>query len=130
MPLPDIANKILVRVMGLRFNPTELHTNKASQVLRQHRRDDDDEHDVDPRAATVTTSNRIFDDAARKVGLYRVRSNPLPIINEARDDCLLPLANRHGIGYEGAISHRSDTWRGDMVFVPARRAGAEAMVDI
>ena len=97
--------------------------------LRRHRRDGNDDtlRDVDPYSATPPTNptHRVFDDAARRIGSYRVRSAPLPYVSEPRDDSIAPLATRYGLGYVDGIS-RCKYFGGAIAFVPASRAVAEA----
>ena len=89
--------------------------------------DDDTFRDVNPRSATSPTNptHRLFDDAARRIGLYRVRSAPLPHVSNERDGCIAPLATRYGLGYTDGIS-RCKEYGSAIAFVPALCAGTEA----
>ena len=71
-------------------------------------------------------SQRIFDDAATKLGLYRVRNKPMLNVSNVRDDCIEPLTNRYGLGWESGVSRSSVG--GAFAFVPALCAGAEARI--
>ena len=128
-PLTDFANKIPVRVYGINVKPNDDQLSAVKTSLWRYRHDGDDDtlRDVDPYSATSPTNptHRVFDDAARKIGLYRVRSAPLPYVGGERDDCIAPLATRYGLGYVDGISRREDLG-GVIAFVPASRAGAEA----
>ena len=126
-PLTDFANNVPVRVMGLNVKPTDDQLSDVSTSLRRHRRDGDDDQHVDPRSATDPTRHRIFDDAARRLGLYRVRSAPLPYVGGERDDCIAPLATRYGLGYIDGISE-CHKFGGAIACVPAQCAGTEASI--
>ena len=115
--------------MGIKVNPTDSQQSDVVTSLRRCRRDGDDDtlRDADPYTATSPTNptHRPFDDAAKKLGLYRVRSCPLPFVSEPRDDCIAPLATCYGLGYVDGISE-SRTVSCAIAFVPALCAGAEA----
>ena len=95
--------------MGLNVKPTAEHLRDVNKSIKRRRRDGDDEHDVDPRSAKSTThpKHRLFDDDARKIGLYRVRSQPFPLVASERDNCIQPFASRYGLGYIDGISKGS-----------------------
>ena len=109
--------------------PTSEHLSDVKTSLRRHRRDGDDDtlRDVHPCSATSPTNptHRLYDDAARKLGLYLVRSAPLPYVGGERDNCIAPLATRYGLGYVDGIS-RCNYIGGVIALVPAQCAGAEA----
>ena len=96
--------------MGITVPPTAEHLSDVSKSLRRHRRDGDDVICVDPRSATSTThpTHRLFDDAARNIGLYRVRSQPLPVVTCERDNVIEPLATRYGLGFVDGTSKSCD----------------------
>jgi hypothetical protein len=116
--------------MGVSVKPNDDQLADVSRSLWRHKCDGDDAtpRDADPYSATSLTNptHSVFDDAARRIGLYRVRSAPLLFVGGERDDCIAPLATRYGLGYTDGIS-KSRSVDGAIAFGPASRAGAEAI---
>ena len=84
-PLTDFANKIRVRLFGIDVKPNVDQLDDVKTLLWRYKRD------------CVKTS------LLRKLD-YRVRSCPLPSVNEPRDDCIAPFATRYGLGYFDGMS--------------------------